>query len=350
MVSTKHCCWGECKSDSRYQEKLDEALKQMTAEGRKPFIPFPKPSQGLEKCQRWIAACSRENFTVKNITRNTYICALHWPGKQGPTPEHLDPLKANFTKREIEKASKSKRKPPTRYDFGPVASKKQKLDFDSDNSDDVSTQELGLGPVGNEEDKLQSVQYDRIADEKLTYQCHSTGKIVSDEGSQTEFCKYLLSAKVDTMILKNEVARMKSEIRLTPQVVSSLSYEVISQDSALMKHFIGLTTEQFMALHSFLDEICPLDSIISWNQKELDGQVTESKSGPDSKFSTQEKLYMSILRLRRGYTIKSLAVLLSTPDRTIKETQIRRIFTTYVQLMFKVFRDMQDVMFLTREN
>ena len=116
----------------------------------------------------------------------------------------------------------------------------------------------------------------------------------------------------------------------------------------MKKHFIGLTTEQFMALHSFLDEICSLDSIISWNQKELDGQVTESKSGPDSKFSTQEKLYMSILRLRRGYTIKSLAVLLSTPDRTIKETQIRRIFTTYIQLMFKVFRDMQDVMFPTR--
>ena len=82
---------------------------------------------------------------------------------------------------------------------------------------------------------MQSVQCDRAADEKLTYQCHSTGRIVSDEGSLTEFCKYLLSAKVDTMILKNEVARMKSELRLTSQVVSSLSYEVISQDSALMK-------------------------------------------------------------------------------------------------------------------
>ena len=195
---------------------------------------------------------------------------------------------------------------------------------------------------------MQSVQCDRAADEKLTYQCHSSGKIVSDEGSQTEFCKYFLSAKVDTMILKNEAARMKSELRLTPQVVSSLSYEVISQNSALMKHFIGLTTEQLMALHSFLDEICPLDSTIPWNQKELDGQVSESKSGPDSKFSTQEKLYMSILRLRRGYIIKSLAVLLSTPDRTIKETKIRRIFTTYIQLMFKVFWDKQDLMFPTR--
>ena len=87
---------GPMQSDSRYQEELHEALKQMIAEGRKPFIPFPKPSQGLE------------NFTVKNITRNMYICALYWPGEQGPTPEHPDPPKANFTKREIEKTLKCK--------------------------------------------------------------------------------------------------------------------------------------------------------------------------------------------------------------------------------------------------
>jgi len=46
--------------------------------GMKIFIPFPKPSQGIERCQRWINACCRENFTVDNINRNTYICALHF--------------------------------------------------------------------------------------------------------------------------------------------------------------------------------------------------------------------------------------------------------------------------------
>ena len=53
-----------------------------------------------------------------------------------------------------------------------------------------------------------------------------------------------------------------------------------------------------------------------------------------------------LLRLRRAYTIKSLAVILSTPNRTIKETLVRKIFTTYIQLLYKVFRDMQDVCFL----
>ena len=36
----------------------------------------------MEKCKRWPVACSREFcFAEKNITRSTYICALHWPGE-----------------------------------------------------------------------------------------------------------------------------------------------------------------------------------------------------------------------------------------------------------------------------
>ena len=67
------------------------------------IIPFPKPLQGSERCQRWINACSRGNFTINEITINSYICALHWPGQS---------LKANFTAHEVFKASRPKRKAP----------------------------------------------------------------------------------------------------------------------------------------------------------------------------------------------------------------------------------------------
>ena len=106
MVTTKHCCWGKCTTDARYPEKLHKSLKEMLELGMKIFIPFPKPSQGIERCQRWINACCRENFTVDNINRNTYICALHWPGERGPTGEFPDPLKANFTARELTESTK----------------------------------------------------------------------------------------------------------------------------------------------------------------------------------------------------------------------------------------------------
>ena len=72
-----------------------------------------------------------------------------------------------------------------------------------------------------------------------------------DIGTQTEYSKYLLSAKLDTMLLKNEVARMKFEQK-TSKVVSNLSFEAISNDSDLMKHFVGVTAPEFEALHNFL--------------------------------------------------------------------------------------------------
>ena len=85
MVGTRHCCWGECKTDSRYPEKWPESLKELEKSGQKVFIPFPKPTKDLAKCKRWLVACSREFFTEKNVNKNTYICALHWPGGKGPT-------------------------------------------------------------------------------------------------------------------------------------------------------------------------------------------------------------------------------------------------------------------------
>ena len=77
------------------------------------FIPFPKPSQGIEKCKRWIVSCSWQFFTEKSITRNTYICALNWPGEKGPTVEFADPLNATFTPAQAHHVASKKRKAPT---------------------------------------------------------------------------------------------------------------------------------------------------------------------------------------------------------------------------------------------
>jgi hypothetical protein len=62
----KHCCHGLCKSDT----KIDPSRK---------FLPFPKPKRHPEKARRWIELCGRENFTVANITKWTYICDKHFP-------------------------------------------------------------------------------------------------------------------------------------------------------------------------------------------------------------------------------------------------------------------------------
>lgn len=100
-------------------------------------------------------------------------------------------------------------------------------------------------------------------------------------------------------------------------------------------------------MYNFLNDVCPLDTINFWNKRES-VKSEKAKTGRNAEFSAWEKLFICLVRLKRGFTIKTLAALLSSPDRKIEETQVRKIFTTYIQLMYKIFRDMQTVMFPER--
>ena len=84
------------------------------------------------------------------------------------------------------------------------------------------------------------------------YKSSVTGKMVLDEGTQIVFTKYMLSAKVETMILKNEVSATKEQ---KSKIVSSSPYEVIREDPDLIKHFFGLTASRFEVLFSFLNDV-----------------------------------------------------------------------------------------------
>ena len=166
-------------------------------------------------------------------------------------------------------------------------------------------------------------------------------------GPRTTYCiywKWELSAKVETMILKNDVSTTQLQ---GPKIVSTLSYQNIVQDVANMKHFTGLKPSQFEVLHDFLDDVCPLETINYWKSK--DCPATENaRTGPKADFSSREKLFICLLRLKRGFTLKTIAAHLSTPNRKINFSYIGKIFTTYIQLMYVIFRDMQN--FVSRES
>lgn len=87
--ATRHCCYGLCRSDSRYQDR--DHMKNIT------WIKFPKPHRDRERCEKWVHACGRVNFTVKNVNKWTYICSKHFVGGNGPTPDSPDPIPASFT-------------------------------------------------------------------------------------------------------------------------------------------------------------------------------------------------------------------------------------------------------------
>ena len=93
------------------------------------------------------------------------------------------------------------------------------------------------------------------------------------------------------MILKN---KMSTSQDCKPKIVSSLSYDYISQDCDLMTHFVGLTPKQFEVLYGFLIDLCPLEKINYWNFKES-ADSEKSTKGPESEFSCLEKLFITLV-------------------------------------------------------
>ena len=65
------------------------------------FFCFPKPKSNFDKCVKWAKACSRVGFDESRVTKDTYICSLHFVGGKGPTPAHPDPIPANATKYDV---------------------------------------------------------------------------------------------------------------------------------------------------------------------------------------------------------------------------------------------------------
>ncbi|XP_077865468.1 uncharacterized protein LOC144352035, partial [Saccoglossus kowalevskii] len=122
MVTTKHCCHGNCKSDSRYSDR--DYMKNVI------FLRFPKPHRNLDKCKTWVHACGRQDFSVESIKKDTYICSKHFVSENGPSDEHPDPIPATYNGEQIQRFSR-KRKPPKPRDGVPKSAKQQRMDVSS---------------------------------------------------------------------------------------------------------------------------------------------------------------------------------------------------------------------------
>lgn len=103
--ATKRCCYGVCKSDTRSRTFQDNQYY---------FINFPKPCLDYRKkvikcsskvhiktcpkcrkCALWVKKCGRSDRgfrSINDVTKDTYICSLHFYGESGPTERYPNPL------------------------------------------------------------------------------------------------------------------------------------------------------------------------------------------------------------------------------------------------------------------
>ena len=92
MVATKRCDWLKCKKDFCYPGCM---VKNANGDPI-AFIPFPGAKRNREKRERWIDACGHGDLFI--CTKDSYICSLHFVGKNGPISKNPDPIPAKVSK------------------------------------------------------------------------------------------------------------------------------------------------------------------------------------------------------------------------------------------------------------
>jgi hypothetical protein len=345
--SNRHCCWGQCKTDSR---KLPDDSPIY-------FIPFPKEGkfkEGMslksrrkqeartEKAKQWVHLCGRAGFTLDKITRNTYICSLHFIGGKGPTEENPNPIKANLLPSEMSKLGR-KRKPPAVRSSETITKRK----YSSTVPVTPETKTVPAEPMNDTSD----IQFEisKVTEYESTSTDNSVGHMLKDVGTQTMYDKFILGARIETMIMKNEMKTQLTRSSTTSSNIICSKYGQMEISSILKsgkktKYFTGLDPGQFWMLYDWLGDA--KDHIRYWNASKTGTKnPTKKDFSPQRKFTKSEELFLTLLRLRRGMNVQTLAYIYDS-----SETLIRNIFKTWIMFLYCHFKDYKHLMFPSREN
>ena len=168
---------------------------------------------------------------------------------------------------------------------------------------------------------------------------------IQTKSTQTVYDKYTLAAKVETIVLKNQI---KTSI-LNPTTTKEkekplLDLESIKDDEKKMRFFTGLNYIQFMSLFAFLGSA--VHNLIYWDSKKDKKDATQTKSAENSRRKTEphQELFICLLRLRRGYCPFAISHFCK-----LSPTTIRTIFTTWLQLLYCHFDSIRHLMFPDRQ-
>ncbi|XP_066920117.1 uncharacterized protein [Clytia hemisphaerica] len=326
-----------------------------------------------EKAKRWAHKCGRKGFDQTKITKDTYICSLHFHGGKGHTEDNPEPILATLSSTEVEKCSRKKRKAPTQREPLPTKPKKLKLtentsiddpealseivcsNIDTGNDDKTAENSADINNNTNNDyynDGAQSAFHDQpeTSESASHDQPETSADIVSntrtliscnqaDKETQTEPDKPALSAKIEILVLKNEIKLLKEGIRESSSTNNRnpMSMDYIMQFEAKTQYFIGLSRKHFWDLYDFLGDA--KFNLTYWNSTNKTNSTTRNFS-----FSPAEQLFITLLRLRRGFSLYTVAHFYFVSEYTI-----RTIFTTWIMFMFHHFKSLKDLIFPERQ-
>ena len=117
-----------------------------------------------------------------------------------------------------------------------------------------------------------------------------------------------------------------------------MHFKSIYSDRKKCKHFTGLFPEQFDSLFKFLG---PAKYCLKyWGGKKKGKNCTPTKI---KNIGVREQLFLTLVRLRRGFTLLTMAYFF-----VVSEFTVRRIFTTWIMFLYYHFKDYHLLMFPDR--
>ena len=176
-----------------------------------------------------------------------------------------------------------------------------------------------------------------ITDDKFSETSTQTTNIKMDTKSTQAAPPSMVCAHIENVILKNELTKSETVRNLT------FSYETCSQDVEQFKFFTGLHVLHFQTLLTFLGDIT--SKLSYWRKSRKNEIVTPTKrSGPPRKLSAVNQLFLTLIKLRRGYCNRDLAYRFD-----ISESYVSVIIITWIQLLFHEMQSLKESMFPNRQ-
>ncbi|XP_053397878.1 uncharacterized protein LOC128556500 [Mercenaria mercenaria] len=343
MVTTKHCCYGDCKSDSRTLNN-DGIFFIGFGNG------FPKPKTDREKCMRWVQNCGRKYFTIANVNKDTYICSLHFVGEKGPTEENPDPIKCGT------EVTRKRKRPAERLPY--KTPKQQRTERNE------AAQAMMMLPMTDTISPVVSENahegFETVANNAPKTLFTSTGvnckPDVQEKESQTEktVSSDIVRLKIQNRILENNLKvssqdqfqiqkpKKQNTVEEKARVTEAFSVDTYMNDDKAFKFYTGLTCIQFLCLWDFLGDCT--QKINFWNSSVSNPDKTPSRRpGRKRLISPQNQLFMFLMRVRLGLLHQDLAYRFETNTR-----QVSTIIITWVQLLYKQFSMLKEFMFASR--
>ncbi|XP_046484915.1 uncharacterized protein [Neodiprion pinetum] len=346
--TTKRCCYGVCKSDTRYNSFKGNTyyfinFPKPCLEYRKKIIKSSsklhiKPCAKCAKCELWVKKCGRSDRgfrSIDDVTKDTYICSLHFHGESGPTEKNPDPLSyQEFQQidKSIDKVVKVRTSLFEKYKRAAMEGENESEKTKINNISTVAQKSTAHEKIFNVPDDtacfIQQILPDQSAEMRILEEetnCEGTNKFTTIE-IQTDSIK-MRNKSVQVKLQKNSaVEKFVNAIRI---------------DEKKCIFYTSLNFEQILALHRFLSPAC--DNLEYWGNRETKNKSCENSN--KYKLTSMQQLILVLLRLRMGYLIEDLAYKFD-----VSTGFVSKICTTWIYFLHNEFTtQLKPFMFPSRK-